>query len=41
LVDCSGTPIGGTATAAPLNVCAGQSITLNASGVDVGGLTYQ
>ena len=40
--DCSGTPIGGTATAAPLNVCAGQSITLNASGVDVGpGLTYQ
>ncbi|MEI2709643.1 MAG: hypothetical protein V9E96_11605 [Chitinophagaceae bacterium] len=28
--------------AAPLNVCAGQSITLNASGVDVGpGLTYQ
>lgn len=40
--DCSGTPIAGTATASPLNVCAGQTITLNASGVDVGpGLTYQ
>ena len=40
--DCSGTPIAGTATAAPLNVCAGQTVTLNASGVDVGpGLTYQ
>ncbi len=40
--NCSGTPIGGTATASPLNACAGQIITLNASGVDVGpGLTYQ
>ncbi len=40
--DCSGTPTGGTSTANPLNVCAGQTINLSATGVSTGpGLTYQ
>lgn len=40
--DCSGTPLSGTATASPANVCASQTVTLNAAGADVGpGLTYQ
>jgi gliding motility-associated-like protein len=40
--DCSGVPTGGTATGSPLNVCAGQTINLSATGVTTGpGITYQ
>jgi gliding motility-associated-like protein len=39
---CVGDPNPGTATATPLNVCLGQPITLNSTGVTVAsGLTYQ
>lgn len=40
--DCSGTPVGGTSTATPANVCAGVPVNLSATGFTAAnGITYQ